>query len=158
MRGGPTHPGPAECEGVVACGDDAMIIADTTFANKTAGVDTFYPQAFYWYMGHFSRYVLPGSRRVHVDNPLDKTGNGGDAKGNPDGSLEVFSALLPPPSPSSPSPTESSGTANHVAVVVMNRNNQEMTFTLQDAATKRATPPLTIAAHAIHTYWYNATM
>lgn len=37
MDGGPTHPGPGECEGLIKCGDDAMIIADTTFANTTVG-------------------------------------------------------------------------------------------------------------------------
>ena len=43
LNGGPTHPGPDECEGLVKCGDDSMLIAETTFKNKSS-IDTFYPQ------------------------------------------------------------------------------------------------------------------
>lgn len=139
MRGGPTHPGPEQCEGVIECGDDAMIIANTVFKNKTVGVNEFYPQIFYWYMGHFSRYVLPGSHRVGLINPMDKTGNGGDSKGNPDGSLEAFSAIT---------------NDEQIVVVVMNRNEKDIFFTLVDDATGRSTKQLSIQAHSIHTYWY----
>jgi len=95
MRGGPTHPAPGECEGLIECGDDAMMIANTTFRDPSTGVTAVYPQIFYWYMGHFSRFIIPGSSRVGLANPLDKTGNGGDPKGNADGSLEGLAALTP---------------------------------------------------------------
>lgn len=95
------------------------------------------------YMGHFSRYVPPGSHRVNVTNPLDPTGNGGDAKGAPDGSLEVFAARTPD---------------DQVAVVAMNRNDDPITFRLRDAATGQVSSAnLTVKAHSVHTYWYAAS-
>jgi len=117
-----------------------MIIAETTFKN-TSTIEQFYPQPFYWYMGHFSRYVPPGSHRVNVTNPLDPTGNGGDSKGKPDGSLEVFAALTP---------------QGQVSVVALNRNDDPISFELQDAATGRSAS-LTVGAHSVHTYWYGSS-
>lgn len=117
-----------------------MIIADTTYKN-TSTVDVFYPQSFYWYMGHFSRYVQPGSHRVNVTNPLDKNGNGGDPKGNPDGSLEVFAALTP---------------QGQVAVVALNRNDKVIEFKLHDKLSGRKVD-LSVGAHSIHTYWYSSS-
>lgn len=136
--GGPTHPGPKECEGLVKCGDDAMVIVNTTYGDVTTR-STFYPQIFFWYMGHFSRYIAPGSRRVRLDNPLDATGNGGDAKGKADGSLEAIATL--------------SADGTQVVVVAMNRNDHSIDFALKDAASGRAAS-LSINAHAIHTYWF----
>ena len=72
------------------------------------------------------------------------TANGGDAKGNPDGSLEVFAALTP---------------ADQVVVVVMNRNENNITFSLVDSDTRRTTPtPLVAPAHSIQTLWYAANL
>jgi glucosylceramidase len=139
-EGGPTHPGPKECEGVVKCGDDAMMIADTAF-REAGPAGRFVPQVFYFYMGHFSRFVPAGASRVALRNPLDKSGNGGDAKGKADGSLEAIATL--------------SADGERVSVVVMNRNDAPIAFTLEDAATGRAAA-LTVNAHAIHTYQYPA--
>jgi glucosylceramidase len=58
-KGGPDHGGPDECEGLIQCGSDAMLIADLT-----ASPPVVYKQAFYWYMGHVSRFVPPGSVRL----------------------------------------------------------------------------------------------
>jgi len=140
LKGGPTHPGPQECEGLIKCGDDAMIIAGTTYANSTGGVTELYPQVFYYYMGHFSKFIKPDSHRVGLTNPLDKSGNGGDSKGKADGSLEALAATTPD---------------GKTVVVVMNRNDDPITFSLQDKASGRSTQaPITIAAHSIHTYTY----
>ena len=46
MLGGPDHAGPDECEGLIKCGSDAMLLADTE--NQAV-----YPQIFYYYVGHF---------------------------------------------------------------------------------------------------------
>ena len=45
MNGAPNHAGPDECEGVVKCGSDGMLLADTD--NQII-----YPQVFYYYVGH----------------------------------------------------------------------------------------------------------
>ena len=60
-KGGPDHGDPTgeECEGLIQCGSDAMLIADLT-----ASPPIVYKQAFYWYMGHVSRFVPPGSVRL----------------------------------------------------------------------------------------------
>mmetsp|Transcript_23866 Transcript_23866/g.64473 ORF Transcript_23866/g.64473 Transcript_23866/m.64473 type:complete len:117 (-) Transcript_23866:112-462(-) len=54
---------------------DAPIIADTD-----AG-DTFYKQSMYYYLGHFSKFVPPGSKRIKVESqaptlvaPMEATG------------------------------------------------------------------------------------
>lgn len=46
MLGGPNHAGPDECEGLIKCGSDAMLLADTDS-------QVVYPQIFYYYVGHF---------------------------------------------------------------------------------------------------------
>ena len=60
-RGGPDHGDPTgeECEGLIPCGSDAMLIADLTVSPPVV-----YKQAFYWYMGHVSRFVPPDSVRI----------------------------------------------------------------------------------------------
>jgi len=47
------------CEGLIPCGSDAMLIADTTQSPPVV-----YKQAFYYYMAHVSRFVPPGSVRL----------------------------------------------------------------------------------------------
>ena len=42
---GPDHAGPSECEGVIKCGSDAMLLADID-------KQIIYPQIFYYYVGH----------------------------------------------------------------------------------------------------------
>ena len=43
--GGPNHAGPGECEKLIKCGSDAMILADLD-------KQILYPQVFYYYVGH----------------------------------------------------------------------------------------------------------
>lgn len=43
--GGPNHAFAKECEGVIKCGSDAMLLADTD-------KQIIYPQVFYYYVGH----------------------------------------------------------------------------------------------------------
>ena len=45
MLGGPDHAGPDECEGIIKCGSDAMLLVD--YKNQIV-----YPQVFYYYVGH----------------------------------------------------------------------------------------------------------
>ena len=91
------------------------------------------------YMGHFSRFVPPGSRRIDMQNPLDATGNGGDSKGRADGSLESVAFLTP----------------NHlVVVVVLNRNDEEIEYALHDLGSSRCTAVLTAKPHSIATLYY----
>lgn len=61
QHGGPDHGDPTGelCEGLIQCGSDAMLIADTTQSPPVV-----YKQAFYWYMGHVSRFVPPQSVRI----------------------------------------------------------------------------------------------
>lgn len=71
-KGGPDHGDPTGelCEGLIPCGSDAMLIADLTVSPPVV-----YKQAFYWYMGHVSRFVPPGS--VRVGGMLERVGGGG---------------------------------------------------------------------------------
>ena len=45
IYGAPNHAGPDECEGLLKCGSDAMILADLE-------KQVLYPQVFFWYVGH----------------------------------------------------------------------------------------------------------
>ncbi len=60
-HGAPDHGDPTGelCEGLIPCGSDAMLIADLTVSPPVV-----YKQAFYWYMGHVSRFIPPGSIRI----------------------------------------------------------------------------------------------
>jgi len=73
-HGGPDHGDPTGelCEGLIPCGSDAMLIADTSVSPPVV-----YKQAFYWYMGHVSRFVPPGS--VRIGAALERVGGGGNA-------------------------------------------------------------------------------
>lgn len=117
MYGGPDHAGPDECEGIIKCGSDAMILADNT-------TDQIYPQIFYYYMGHFSKFVPPGSIRIGVATNDD--------------SLETTAFLRPD---------------NTTAVVVMNAQDNPMTYKLLDYVSTQALN-ITIPAHTIQTILY----
>lgn len=56
--GGPDHGDPTgeECEGLVQCGSNAMLMADLS-----ANPPVVYKTPPYWYIGHVSRFILPGS-------------------------------------------------------------------------------------------------
>ena len=71
-KGGPDHGDPTgeECEGLIQCGSDAMLIADLTVSPPVV-----YKQAFYYYMGHISRFVPPGS--VRIGSSLERLGRNG---------------------------------------------------------------------------------
>ena len=43
--GAPDHAGPGECQGIIKCGSDSMLLADLK-------KQILYPQVFYWYVGH----------------------------------------------------------------------------------------------------------
>jgi glucosylceramidase len=70
-HGGPDHGDPTGelCEGLIQCGSDAMLIADTTVSPPVV-----YKQAFYYYMAHVSRFVPPGS--VRLGAALSREGGG----------------------------------------------------------------------------------
>ena len=85
QHGAPDHGDPTGelCEGIIPCGSDAMLIADLSVSPPVV-----YKQAFYWYFGHLSRFVPPGS--VRVGSTLERTTGGatpliGVAFATPDG-------------------------------------------------------------------------
>jgi glucosylceramidase len=96
-----------------------MIIAD-------ASVQQVYPQIFYWYVGHFSRYVQRGSYRVGIDvgpsSPVEAV-----AFQNPNG---------------------------EVVVVVMNAGDESISFVLQDVILNVQTEVLALPPHSIQTLLY----
>ena len=49
--GAPNHAGPEECQGIIKCGSDGMILAD--LENQIL-----YPQVFYWYVGQIRLVIL----------------------------------------------------------------------------------------------------
>ncbi len=61
QHGAPDHGDPTGelCEGLIVCGSDAMMIADTSVNPPIV-----YKQAFYWYFAHLSRFIPPGSIRI----------------------------------------------------------------------------------------------
>ena len=66
--------------------------------------------------------------------------NGGDSKGKPDGSLEALATISPG--------------GKSVTVVVMNRNEATLSFTITDSASGRLSKPIQLPAHSIRTYEY----
>lgn len=52
-QGGPDHAGPDDCEGLIHCGSSAMMMADIDLQKV-------YKQDFYYTVGHFSKYLVPG--------------------------------------------------------------------------------------------------
>ena len=71
ILGGPRHLNAQECEDPSsACGCDAMLLIDTQN-------NLIYPQVFYWYMGHFSRFIDRGDTRIgwHFSNNTDHSMN-----------------------------------------------------------------------------------
>ncbi|XP_050402562.1 lysosomal acid glucosylceramidase isoform X2 [Patella vulgata] len=86
----------------------------------------FYKQPMFYALGHFSKFVLPGSKRV-------------DIKQNGISSLELAAFILPDSSK---------------VVVVLNRSDKEETFSINDPAVGFINAQ--IPAHAIQTYiWWN---
>jgi len=121
IRSGPSHADPTGeyCEGLIPCGSNSMVIIDT----QTGEI---LPQAFYWYMGHLSRYVTPNSVRIG-NVPSTAAASSG---------LDVFTALTP------------SGTT---VVVVLNRNGTaaQVSFQVDDIGFNTTVP-----AHGIQTLWW----
>ena len=98
-----------------------MIIADVTLSPPKV-----YKQAFYWYVGHVSRFVPPGSVRIQCN----VTALGGDA-------TNVTAAAFTTPS-------------GATAFVVMNARDDERSLVLSDA--RFGSVAATVAAHSIETW------
>eukprot|EP00731_Ephydatia_muelleri_P027239 Em0019g112a len=96
MNGAPNHAGPDECEGVIKCGSDGMLLADTD--NQII-----YPQVFYYYVGHISKFVPRGS--VRISSSVEGS------------ALECIAFLTP---------------ESEVVVVAMNTGDSPITFKLLD--------------------------
>ena len=72
QNGAPDHGDPTGelCEGLIQCGSDAMLIADTTVSPPVV-----YKQTFYYYMAHVSRFVPPQSVRLGAALAREGGGN-----------------------------------------------------------------------------------
>jgi len=124
-RGGPNHVG-NDC-------DAAMV------ASLSGEVLHVHPQ--YYYIGHFSKYLLPGSIRAGTTVTGSSSYRGptrdyGTCSGE-DG-LQATSFLRPD---------------GHVAVVVLNCGDAELRFKLRDAAAGRALAAR-VPGHAVQTYLF----
>ena len=121
QNGAPDHGDPTGelCEGIIPCGSAAMLIADVT-----ASPPTVHKQAFYYYVGHLSRFVPPGSVRIGA------TWAAGD-------SANLTAAAFATPS-------------NSTVLVVMNALDEARTLRLADA--RFGALEATIAAHSIETW------
>ena len=126
-NGGPDHGDPTGemCEGLIACGSDAMLIADTTVSPPVV-----YRQAFYWFVAHSSRWVPPGSVRVGVN--LTRS----DGSPSP---LRAFAFVQP-------------GGGGGTTVVLMNDGNTTESLDLRDGRFGRAGAGL--PPHSVHTLVY----
>ena len=137
-RGGPSHADPTgeQCEGIIPCGSDAMLIVDTT-----ATPPTVYKQAFYWYMGHVSAFVPPGSVRIGSNSTrMSGVGTGGASP------VLAVAFSLPPGSmnPRAPSAT--------TALVLMNPLDTPEPVNVSDA--RYGVVQLVAPPHSIQTWLY----
>jgi len=123
LQGGPNHLGNL-------C--DAFLIADTD-------AQALHYQPAYYYFGHFSRYLTPGSKRVGLSittsavpsSPLDSNSN--------TFTIEATAFITP---------------TNEVVVIIMNRYDQALTFKLKSSLTSTSAAAFTIQAHSILTLSY----
>jgi glucosylceramidase len=124
QNGGPDHGDPTGelCEGLIPCGSDAMLIADVRMSPPVV-----YRQAFYYFMGHFSRFVPPDSVRIQC---TVQAGNGGK-----DGNLTAVSFTTP---------------SGSTVLVVMNTFNIDQTVSVVDSRYGLVTS--TIQAHSIESW------
>ncbi|KAL5463704.1 hypothetical protein EMCRGX_G032629 [Ephydatia muelleri] len=119
MNGAPNHAGPDECEGVIKCGSDGMLLADTD--NQII-----YPQVFYYYVGHISKFVPRGS--VRISSSVEGS------------ALECIAFLTP---------------ESEVVVVAMNTGDSPITFKLLDiVAGQPEAVKVTALPHSIQTFVY----
>ena len=116
-NGGPEHVNVVVSDLV---GSDAMFICDTK-CKKSCKCEA---QAFYWYVGHFSKYVPQGSRRIGW--ALE-----GDAA-----NVEATAFLTP---------------SDEVVAVVMNTGDAAQSIKLSDCG---ATAAVDLPAHSIQTLRY----
>lgn len=126
QNGAPDHGDPTgeRCEGIIRCGSDAMLIADVSVSPPVV-----YKQTFYFYMGHVSRFVPPGSVR---------TGSAAVGAGADSGSVTAVAFARP-------------ATGDNV-VVVMNKGDTPVPFVLLDARFGAANT--TLPPHSIQTWVY----
>lgn len=142
-HGAPDHADPTggHCE-VIPCGSNAMFIHQN-------GV--LYPQAFYWYMGHFSRFVPPGS--VHVDT-LSNTNDLLAIAFTRTAGAELGTTLTADGGVRVPRDPHAAATAaTEVVVVVQNARDAPASFTLYDESAKTA-GSYQIPAHSIQSLVY----
>lgn len=126
QRGAPDHGDPTGelCEGLIPCGSNAMLIADLSLNPPVV-----YKQAFYWYMGHVSRFVPPGS--IRLGSSLSREG--------PNTTQAVLGIAFSTPD-------------SHTVVVLMNTQDTPEAIVLQDpryGAINATMPP-----HSIQTWVY----
>ena len=128
--GGPNHSDPTggECEKLIKCGSDAMVIYQD---------GKLYPQAYYYYMGHVSKFIPPGSVRVGL---ATVGGSGGAAPANASAAPTAVLATA--------AVTPAGGTV----VVAMNQGDEAAPITLADPA--RGTASATLPPHSIATFVY----
>lgn len=122
IKSGPSHADPTGglCEKLIPCGSNSMIIIDESTGD-------IHPQAFYWYMGHISRYIVPGSWRI--ERTLT------DDSGAPL-PIEVLTAKTPD---------------DKIVLVVMNRNDVSVSYSFEEYASGEG-QAVNIPAHGIQTY------
>jgi glucosylceramidase len=134
-RGGPSHADPTgeQCEGLIPCGSAAMLIVDAT-----AKPPVLYKQAFYWYMGHVSRFVPPGAVRVGTNS----TRTGGDGAGGPSPVLAVAFAVA----------GGAGANATTTALVLMNPLDSAEPVTVTDA--RYGSLSVLLPPHSIQTWVY----
>ena len=128
LKGGPDHAGPNLCESnvVLDCGSDSMFIVDPIL-NKL------YPQVFYYYVGHLSRFFDKGDYRIDWN-----------VKNMTNGAVDVEMTSF------------YNVEQDTVSVVIMNPTDNECTFELKDTRQKYQNMALnnTIPAHSIQTIVY----
>jgi len=127
--GGPNHADPTGklCEGLIKCGSDGMIIADH---------DQLEPQVFYYYMGHFSKWIVPGSVRIGFD--LQQIHNGERLRKDKKDYEDVDGTAFLTPD-------------NTVVIVLMNRGKSKANMTIHDGENSLS---LTLKSHSIQTLIY----
>jgi O-glycosyl hydrolase len=153
--GGPLHIGPTVGD---LFGSDSMLIVD-----EEAGV--LHPQVFYYYMGHFSKFVPEGSYRISANISFPTTSlpfafvfcGASPAQGEELVRVGLGKTMVPPFSQGAANATTFESVSfvdpnNTVVMVVMNRGDDAMNYTITDhTGGVQAQALVTIPAHAIQT-------
>ena len=103
--------------------------------NATAG--EYYRQPFFYALGHFSKFLVPGSVRVEGKVQVEQN------KGNPNQNTQVFSLLT----------TVFLRPDNGTVLTVLNRNSHSVVVKVHDQ--KRGTLETEVPANCLQTFvWY----